>query len=260
MPSEVTNELCILIRRAFHRWLAALQLIQHVYQVLHTTRPCTLCRICKISHTIAVSRRTTSFLHNVYLTEACSCKVCACRLDVLRQLTKTGFGVVDVARAADEAVVVEMGGMTKVYCMAAMQDLRVRVLMARVPMEEGPMEAVLMGLLMVVVPMALVRMEAALTALVRMVPVRTEAVLMVEVLTALAHMEAGPMEAVLMEVVLMEVVLMAPALMALVLMEAAPTVRALMLDQRTVQRMARTRLAMERSRIADMELRVAVNV
>ena len=139
MPSEVTNELCILIRRAFHRWLAALQLIQHVYQVLHTTRPCTLCRICKISHTIAVSRRTTSFLNNVYLTEACSCKVCACRLDVLRQLTKTGFGVVDVAKAADVAVVVKMGGMTKVYCMAAMQDLRVRVLMARVPMEEGLM-------------------------------------------------------------------------------------------------------------------------
>ena len=139
MPSEVTNALCILIRRAFHRWLAALQLIRHVYQVLHTTRPYTLCRICKISHTIAVSRRTTSFLNNVYLTEACFCKVCACRLDVLRQLTKTGFGVVDVARAADEAVVVEMGGMTKVYCMAAMQDLRVRVLMARVPMEEGLM-------------------------------------------------------------------------------------------------------------------------
>ena len=68
------------------------------------------------------------------------------------------------------------------------------------------------------------------------------------------------MEVVLMEVVLMEAVLMAPALMALVLMEAAPTVPALMLDQRTVQRMARTRLAMERSRIADMELRVAVNV
>ena len=63
-------------------------------------------------------------------------------------------------------------------------------------------------------------------------------------------MEAGPMEAVLM----------APALMALVLMEAAPTVPALMLDQRTVQRMARARLAMERCRIADMELRVAVNV
>ena len=98
---------------------------------------------------------------------------------------------------------------------------------------------------------------------------------MVEVLTALAPMEAdpmeadpmeaGPMEAVLMEVVLMEVVLMeavlmAPALMALVLMEAAPTVPALMLDQRTVQRMARTSLAMERSRTADMELRVAVNV
>ena len=78
---------------------------------------------------------------------------------------------------------------------------------------------------------------------------------MVEVLTALAHMEAGPMEAVLMEAVLM-----APALMALVLMEAAPTVPALMLDQHTVQRMARTSLAMERSRTADMELRVAVNV
>ena len=73
-------------------------------------------------------------------------------------------------------------------------------------------------------------------------------------------MEAVLMEVVLMEVVLMAPALMAPALMALVLMEAAPTVRALMLDQRTVQRMARTRLAMERSRIADMELRVAVNV
>ena len=122
------------------------------------------------------------------------------------------------------------------------------------------MEAVLMGPLMVVVPMALVRM----------VPVRTEAVLMVEVLTALAPMEGGPMEAVPMEAgpmeagpmeaVLMEVVLMEAALMALVLMEAAPTVPALMLDQHTVQRMARTSLAMERSRTADMELRVAVNV
>ena len=107
-----------------------------------------------------------------------------------------------------------------------------------------------MGLLTVVVRMALVRMEAVLTALVRMVLVRMEAVLTVEVLTALALMEAGPMEAVLM----------APALMALVLMEAAPTVPALMLDQHTVQRMARTSLAMERSRTADMELRVAVNV
>ena len=122
-------------------------------------------------------------------------------------------------------------------------------------MEAGPMEAVLMGLLMVVVPMVLVRMEAVLTALVRMVLVRMEAVLTVEVLTALALMEAGPMEAGPMEAVLM-----APALMALVLMEAAPTVPALMLDQHTVQRMARTSLAMERSRTADMELRVAVNV
>ena len=112
-----------------------------------------------------------------------------------------------------------------------------------------------MGLLTVVVRMALVRMEAVLTALVRM-----EAVLTVEVLTALALMEAGPMEAGPMEAVLMEAVLMAPALMALVLMEAAPTVPALMLDQHTVQRMARTSLAMERSRTADMELRVAVNV
>ena len=73
-------------------------------------------------------------------------------------------------------------------------------------------------------------------------------------------MEAVPMEAVPMEAVLMEVVLMEAALMALVLMEAAPTVPALMLDQRTVQRMVRTRLVMERSRTADMELRVAVNV
>ena len=88
---------------------------------------------------IAVSRLTTSFPNNLYHTEACFCQVCACRLDVLRQLTKTGFGVVDVAKAADVAVVVKMGGMTKVYCMAAMQDLRVRVLMARVPMEEGLM-------------------------------------------------------------------------------------------------------------------------
>ena len=58
----------------------------------------------------------------------------------------------------------------------------------------------------------------------------------------------------------MEAVLMAPALMALVLMEAAPTVPALMLPQRTGPRMASTSLASELSRLADMPLRVAVNV
>ena len=220
---------------------------------------------------IAVSWLTTSFPNNVYHTEACFCQVCACRLDVLRQLTKTGFGVVDAAMAAVEAVVVEMGGMIKVYCTAAMQDLRVRVLMVQVPMEEGLMALVLMVavlmvvVLMVVVLMALVPMQAVPMALVpmravpmelapmeagRMEAVRMVLVLMVEVLTAL----------VLMEGLLMEGVLMVPAPMALVLMEEAPMVPALMLDQRTVLRMARTRLAMERSRTADMELRVVVNV
>ena len=205
---------------------------------------------------IAVSRLTTSFPNNLYHTEACFCQVCACRLDVLRQLTKTGFGVVDAAMAAVEAVVVEMGGMIKVYCTAAMQDLRVRVLMVQVPMEEGLMALVLMVVvLMVVVLMALVPMQAVPMELApmeagrmeagRMEAVRMVLVLMVEVLTAL---------------VLMEGVLMVPAPMALVLMEEAPMVPALMLDQRTVLRMARTRLAMERSRTADMELRVVVNV
>ena len=215
---------------------------------------------------IAVSWLTTSFPNNVYHTEACFCQVCACRLDVLRQLTKTGFGVVDAAMAAVEAVVVEMGGMIKVYCTAAMQDLRVRVLMVQVPMEEGLMALVLMvAVLMVVVLMVVVLMVVVLMALVpmqavpmelapmeagRMEAVRMVLVLMVEVLTAL----------VLMEGLLMEGVLMVPAPMALVLMEEAPMVPALMLDQRTVLRMARTRLAMERSRTADMELRVVVNV
>ena len=210
---------------------------------------------------IAVSRLTTSFPNNVYHTEACFCQVCACRLDVLRQLTKTGFGVVDAAMAAVEAVVVEMGGTIKVYCTAAMQDLRVRVLMVQVPMEEGLMALVLMVavlmvvVLMVVVLMALVPMQAVPMELApmeagRMEAVRMVLVLMVEVLTAL----------VLMEGLLMEGVLMVPAPMALVLMEEAPMVPALMLDQRTVLRMARTRLAMERSRTADMELRVVVNV
>ena len=213
---------------------------------------------------IAVSRLTTSFPNNLYHTEACFCQVCACRLDVLRQLTKTGFGVVDAAMAAVEAVVVEMGGMIKVYCTAAMQDLRVRVLMVQVPMEEGLMVVVLMVVvLMVVVLMALVPMQAVPMALVPMQAVPME----------LAPMEAGRMEAgrmeavrmvlvlmveVLTALVLMEGVLMVPAPMALVLMEEAPMVPALMLDQRTVLRMAR--LAMERSRTADMELRVVVNV
>ena len=210
---------------------------------------------------IAVSWLTTSFPNNVYHTEACFCQVCACRLDVLRQLTKTGFGVVDAAMAAVEAVVVEMGGMIKVYCTAAMQDLRVRVLMVQVPMEEGLMVVVLMVVVLMAlvpmqaVPMALVPMQAVPMELApmeagRMEAVRMVLVLMVEVLTAL----------VLMEGLLMEGVLMVPAPMALVLMEEAPMVPALMLDQRTVLRMARTRLAMERSRTADMELRVVVNV